>query len=119
VSDPDNTNPTGDPSGDRLGVLLDPFMEFFSNESLPEAISIRGLQALLDLRCQFLIFTIIKVEFKSDVFNKDYKDLINSLDVMLNLVYKSYVKSGDADLMISSLREAAAIIANSFEASGL
>jgi len=119
VSDPDNTNPTGDPSEDRLSTLLDPFMEVFSNESLPEAIRKKGLQVLIDFRCQFLAFTVWQVQLKDDAYNDNLNDVIQPLSVMLDLLYKSYVRTGNIDLLVSSLEETVNTIADAFQSEGL
>jgi len=114
----DITNPTGDPSEDRLGALLDPFMEVFSDESLPEAIRKKGLQVLIDLRCQFLAFIVWGVQLKSDAYDKELNDVIQPLSVMLDLLYKSYVRTGNIDLLVSSLEETVNTIADAFQSEG-
>jgi len=119
VSDPGNTNPAGDPSGDRLGTLLDPFMEVFSNESLPEAIRKKGLQVLIDFQMNFLFFTALGVELKDDAYNDNLNDVIHPLSVMLDLLYKSYARTGDIDLLVSSLEETVNTIADAFQSEGL
>lgn len=115
----DNTNPSGDPSLDNLSTLTNPFMEVFSDESLSEATRKKGLQAMIGFQCAFLALTVWKVELKSDDYDEILNELIQPLSVMLDLLLKSYLRTGNVDLLVSSLEETAESITTALQSLNL